>query len=165
MPTHQRQVRLVLLALAAVSMLTFTATPAFADSPTFTEQHILRPPAVIGECDGHPVTAEYDFVRSVTIFYSDGTVVRQLVHAPLSGTIRDTVTGASLPATGVRNIVLTGTGEFVSSTGTNLHVIAPGFGTVTLAAGRIWFDDEGNVILRGRQDEPLTQRLCDALAG
>jgi hypothetical protein len=165
MPKNRRFLRFVLPALASVPFLTFATSPAFADSPTFIEQHIVRPPEVIGDCDGHPVTAEYDFVRKVTIFYSDGTAVRQLVHAPISGTIRDTVTGASLTATGVRVIVLTPTGQFVSSTGTNVHVVVPGFGTVTLAAGHVGFDDEGNFFEHGRLDEPLTARLCDALAG
>jgi hypothetical protein len=43
------------------TLLIFAAAPAFADSPTTIEQHIVRPPEVIGECDGHPVTAEFDF--------------------------------------------------------------------------------------------------------
>ncbi|HEY3260427.1 MAG TPA: hypothetical protein VGJ95_09175 [Pseudonocardiaceae bacterium] len=74
------------------------------------------------------------------------------------------MTGASLSAGGVRVIVLTPTGQFVSSTGTNVHVVAPGFGTVQLAAGHSGFDDEGNFFEHGRQDEPLTARLCEALA-
>jgi hypothetical protein len=163
MPKNRTYVRTLLALAASVPFIAFSAAPAFADPPTVIEQHIVRPPAVIGQCDGHPVTAEFDFVRSVTIFYEDGVAVRQLVHAPLSGTIRDTVTGVSLHATGVRFIEYTPTGEFVSSSGSNVHVIVPGFGTLSLAAGHNGFDAEGNYFTNGRWDEPVTPRLCEAL--
>ena len=152
------------IASAPVVLLTFTSAPAFADSPTVVEQHVVRELA-IGECSGDPIVADFDFVRTLTTFYEDGVPVRQVIHAQVRGTTRDTVTGASLPTFGVRVIFLTGTGQFIRSTGTNAHIVAPGLGTVQLAAaGNYGIDDEGNLYAHGREYGPMTAALCEALA-
>jgi hypothetical protein len=145
-------------------MLTFASSPAFADSPTVVEQHVVRQLSP-GECNGHLIVTDYDFVRTLTTFYSDGVPVRQVIHAQLRGTMHDTVTGATLQVSGVRVIFLTGTGEYIRSTGTNSHLVVPGFGTVVMvAAGNYGIDDEGNVFAHGREYGPMTPALCEALA-
>lgn len=147
-----------------VLMMTYAAAPASADSPTVVEQHIVRE-LTAGECDGDPVLADFDFVRTLTTFYDDGVPVRQVIHAQLAGTTRDAVTGVSLPTFGVRVIFLTGTGEFVRSTGTNAHIVVSGSGTVQIAAGNYGIDEEGNPYAHGREYGPITPALCEALAG
>lgn len=164
MSGNRIHVRTALATVAsAVAVLTLAA-PALAASPTVQEQHIVRS-LVAGECDDHLVIADFDFMRTLTTFYdNDGVVVRQVIHAQLSGTVRDTVTGAALPVMGVRNVLLSGSGQLVRSTGTNVHVVVPGLGTVQIGAGNFGFDDEGNYFEHGRLDPPITARLCEALA-
>jgi hypothetical protein len=162
---NSAHLRTVLAATAAtpVVMLTFASSPASADAPTVVEQHVVRQLSP-GECNGHLIVADFDFVRTLTTFYSDGVPVRQVIHAQISGTTRDTVTGVSLPTFGVRVIFLTGTGQFIRSTGTNTHIVVPGVGTVQIAAGNDGIDDEGNFFAHGREYGPLTEALCEALA-
>jgi len=166
MLSNSRHRRTVLAAIATTPavMLPLAPSPAFADSPTVVEQHVVRQLSP-GECNGHLIVADFDFVRTLTTFYSDGVPVRQVIHAQLSGTTRDTVTGVSLPVFGVRVIFLTGTGQFIRSTGTNTHIVVPGDGTVQLAAGNYGIDDEGNFFAHGREYGPLSEALCEALGG
>ena len=51
------------------------------------------------------------------------------------------------------------------STGSNVHVVVPGEGTVQLAAGMFRIDENGDLVREvGRQDPPVTPALCEALS-
>ena len=82
---HTRLVRCTFTTLAAVFFLGVAATPAAADQPTTVEEHVFRPAQVVGECAGHPITAEFDVLRRITMFYVDDTPCMDTFQAP-SGT-------------------------------------------------------------------------------
>ena len=158
--------RVWLLAAGSLVVLALSPTCAFAKAPTVETVTLHRDFGVVGSCPGFDVTATFDPTRRITTFYdAEGTPIRQQIHAVVPGTVTNSVTGESLPTTGVRNITVDLlTGEF-KSTATNTHVIVPGQGTVQLAAGLVEIDGDGNLVKEvGRQDPPVTPALCAALA-
>jgi hypothetical protein len=120
---------------------------------------------VVGSCDGFDVSAAFDPTRRITTYYdSDGMPIREQIHAEIPGIYTNLGSGATLATTGLRNITRDlVTGEF-TSTGSNVHVVVPGQGSVLLASGFFSVDESGNVREVGRQDPPLTDALCAALA-
>jgi hypothetical protein len=158
--------RVWLLAAGSLVVVTLSPTSAFAVPPTVETVTLHRDLGVIGSCPGFNVTATFDPMRRITTFYNaEGIPIRQQVHAEIPGTLTNSVTGKSLPTTGIRNIttdLLTGE---TKSTATNVHVVVPGQGTVQLAAGLFKIDADGNLVQEvGRQDPPVTPAICDALA-
>jgi hypothetical protein len=151
--------------LATVLALALPAA-ASATEPTHQTQQLTRDLGVIGRCAGFDVAAIFFPTRTVTTFFNkDGLPIRRMVHAEVPGVITNAATGASLPAFGVRNIsVDLITGE-TASTGTNVHVVVPGQGTVDIGAGRVVIDASGDVVqAAGRLDGAITPELCAALA-
>jgi hypothetical protein len=157
--------RLLVLLILAVSSLGGTAV-AEAMPPTVETMTVHRHFVFLDACGSFSVIADFDAERRITTFYDqDGNPIRQVLHAEIPGTITNSITGKSLPAFGVRVITIDLlTGAF-SSTGTDVHVVVPGMGTVQLGAGRTAIDDNGEPFAAGRLDPPVTAALCEALAG
>jgi hypothetical protein len=156
--------RTSLVILATAALVTLTAQGAAAAGPTREIVH-ANTQFDVGKCSGDTIHASFDVTRAVTTFYDDaGNPVRRLVHIDIPGTLTNLSTGMTLQTMGVRVIridLLTGVR---TSTGTNVHVVLPGEGTLQLAAGRVVIDDQGNIVSEhGRLDEPLTDELCAAL--
>jgi hypothetical protein len=86
------------------------------------------------------------------------------VHADIPGTLTNLETGTTLKTIGVRVLQVDLVDGGSTSTGTNVHVVLPGEGTLSLAAGRVVVDDEGEIVSEhGRRDADLTPALCEAL--
>ena len=82
------------------------------------------------------------------------------VAASSCDTIQTDLRIGDLDGDGTTDLVTGG----IKSTGTNVHIIVPGQGTVQLAAG-LSLDVNGNLVKQvGRQDPPVTSALCEALA-
>jgi len=157
--------RVSLLGTGSLLVLALSPSSALAVAPTVETVTLHRDFGIVGSCPGFDVTATFDPTRRITTFYdAEGNPIRRQVHAEVPGTVTNSVSGESLRTTGVRNIttdLLTGE---VKSTGTNVHIIVPGQGTVQLAAG-LSLDVNGNLVKQvGRQDPPVTPALCEALA-
>jgi hypothetical protein len=142
------------------------AGPAQAAAPSVEVVTLRRQFEPYGSCDGFNVIGDFDLVRRQTTFYSqDGMSVRFTVHVTFGGTVSNSVTGKSIPVTGVgyQTIDLI-TGER-STRGSSWHMVVPGTGTVELAAGHIVFDAAMNLIIAaGRLDGQVNAELCDALS-
>jgi hypothetical protein len=141
---------------------------AVADSgqPTIQDESFQRS-FIVGQCDGADILATFDITRRVITFLDgNGNPIRRIRIAAIPGALTNLQTGATLQTTGVRVIFDDfGTGTF-TSTGTNVHIVVPGEGTLALGAGRLVLDAEGNVVLEtGRQDAGLTEAVCAALSG
>lgn len=154
-----------LVVLGAVALVALTAQGATAAEPSRETVH-ANPQFDIGECSGDTIHASFDVTRVVTTFYDDaGNPIRRIVHGDIPGTLTNLSSGTTLQTIGVRVIrvdVVTGVS---TSTGTNVHVVLPGEGTLNLGAGRFVIDDQGDIVSEhGRLDEPLTPELCAALS-
>ena len=148
----------------AATVATLTGVPdAAASAPTRETVH-ASPRFVIGDCSGATIEAAFEATRVITTWYDDeGNPVRRLVHAEIPGTVTNLDTGTTLQTTGVRNLQIDLVNGGSTSTGTNVHVVLPGQGTLQLVAGRVEVDAEGNVTESGRLDEDLPAELCAAL--
>jgi hypothetical protein len=157
--------RRLLLLLALALPLVFTA-PAAALEPTRETVTLHRVANPFVSCPGFAVIGVFDITREITTFNDqDGTPVMRIIHADVTGTVTNAVTGYSLPADGVRifHYDLT-TGEFFS-TGSNAVTPLPGGGTAIPGAGRLVFDAQGQLIEHVGPDSPdEIAQLCAALA-
>ena len=153
-----------LVILATAALATLTAQGAAAAGPTREIVH-ANPQFDIGECSGDTIHASFDVTRTVTTWYdAAGNPVRRLVHANIPGTLTNIATGMTLQTIGVRVIRIDLITGVRTSTGTNVHVVLPGKGTVQIGAGRFVIDNQGNIVSEhGRLDEDLTDELCTAL--
>ena len=148
----------IVLALALVPV-------ARATAPT-TETMVAHPHFVLANaCGSFSIVSDFNSVRRVTTFYDqDGTPIRRVVHAKIPGTITNSATGKTLTSFGERVIITDLITGAVSSTGTNVHVVVPGEGTVELGAGHFGIDDDGVPFADGRLDSAAPAALCEALS-
>jgi hypothetical protein len=151
--------------LVAVALPLALVPVAGATAPT-TETMVAHPHFVlVNACGSFSIISDFNSERRVTTFYDqDGTPIRRVVHAKIPGTITNSVTGKMLAAFGERTIITDLVTGAVSSTGTNVHVVVPGEGTVELGAGHFGIDDDGNPFADGRLDGPAPVALCEALS-
>lgn len=158
--------RNLVVALALVVPLALAA-PAAAVAPTRTTEVIHPVFNPYKQCPGFVVVGRFDVVREITTFYDDnGVAVRRLIHASITGTVTNAVTGFSLPAAGVRifhydlsdgTFVVTGDASFAQ---------LPGAGTFHTATGLLAFDAQGNLVdYHGPDENAELAQLCAALAG
>lgn len=149
---------------AAVVALPGTAS---ADAPIRETVQLTRNIPVFASCSGFVVKATFDLVREITTFTdAAGTPVRRSVHATITGVLANSVTGYSLPSTGVRNFEFNLAAHESFSTGSNTVVHMPGGAAIHLGTGRLQFDDTtGQVVgYSGPTDESDYQALCTALS-
>jgi hypothetical protein len=153
----------ILVALFGLALA--LAAAAGATAPTVETITVHRHFVFADACGTFSVIADFDAERRVTTFYDqDGNPIKSVIHAKIPGTITNSVTGKSLPAFGERVITTDLVTGAVSSTGTNVHVVVPGMGTVELGAGHAGINDDGEPFADGRLDPPHTAALCEALA-
>jgi hypothetical protein len=156
--------RLLLLALALPLVF---AAPAAAVEPTrdvVTLHRVINP---FSTCPGFTVIGEFDLTREITTFYDEaGTPVKRIIYAEIIGTVRNAVTGYSLPTAGHRifhyDLV---TGEFFT-TGSNNFTKLPDGGVAIPGAGRLVFDAQGRLLEHDGPDSAAEMaETCAALAG
>ena len=153
------------IVLATTALITLAGVQAAAAAEPTREIVHANPQFDIGECSGDTIHASFDATRTVTTWYDDaGNPVRRLVHGDIPGTLTNLSTGTTLQTIGVRIIRIDLISGVSTSTGTNVHAVLPGEGTLQLGAGRFVIDDQGNLVSEhGRQDIDLTPELCAAL--
>jgi hypothetical protein len=156
--------RIPLIALAAALVTLTSVQSAAATEPTRETVH-ANPQFDIGECSGDTIHASFDATRVVTTWYDDaGNPVRRLVHGDIPGTLTNVSTGMTLQTIGVRIIRIDLITGVSTSTGTNVHVVLPGEGTLRIGAGRSVIDHQGNIVSEsGRLDAELPPELCAVL--
>ena len=146
---------------AAVAALAFAA-PAAATAP---QTDVFTRPAgeagVIGDCDGAPIAARFGVtIRRTLFFEAIGQVVRVRRRIALDGTLTNLDAGTTVAVRGMRVLAETG-GEF-RATGSGVHFVGPGLGTVAIEAG-IERETADHYLEHGRRN-PFTDKLCATLA-
>jgi len=162
--SHVRRLA-AMMGLALASTLAL-APRASADSPIFESQQLVR--VLVTSCPSFDVIGEFHVVRSITTFVdADGLPIRRVIHGSFDGSrLINASSGEWVPADGVRVITFDLLNGGLTSTGTNVHVVLPGEGTLQLGAGRFELDATGHLIFEaGRLDPPTTDALCAALTG
>jgi len=162
-----RSLVLAAAAFAAAAAVGLPAAAAAAAPIRETVQLTRNVPAYVA-CDGFVVKATFELTREITTF-SDaaGTPVRRQVHATINGVLSNSVTGYSLPSTGVRNFQFDLIAQRSFSTGSNTVVHQPGGGgTIMLGTGRLQFDDTTGQVVGyvGPTDDGDYAALCAALS-
>ena len=154
---------LLLAALAVPLALATAATAAEPSRETVTLHRVVNP---FVSCPGFAVVGTFDITRAITTFYDDGTPVKRIIYADITGTLTNAVTGYSLPTAGIRIFhfdLVTGV-EF--TTGSNNFTKLPTGGVAIAGAGRLVFDAAGHLIEHDGPDSPdEIAQLCAALAG
>jgi hypothetical protein len=158
--------RRLLILLSLVLPLAAPATAAAVEPTVKTEviHPVFNP---YKQCPGFAVIGRFDVVREITTFYDqNGVPIRRLIHATITGTVTNAVTGYSLPAAGVRifhydlsdgSYVITGDAAFEK---------LPTGGTAHTATGLLMFDAQGNLLdYHGPNESTELAQLCAALAG
>ena len=123
----------IVLALAAATALVAAAqASALAPTTTVAQLHVKLPR---GDCGAFTLIFEADVSRKVTTFYDqDGVPVRDVLVRRTEGTVSNSVSGASVPSTGVWRVTryyadgqLTGR---VTQAGRTYLITAPGVGDI-----------------------------------
>jgi hypothetical protein len=157
--------RLLLLSVTVAVALALAGSASAVEPTreTVTLHRVINP---FVACPGFAVIGEFDLVREITTFYhEDGTPVKRVIYAEITGTVTNAVSGYSLPTAGVRifHYDLT-TGEFFT-TGSNNFTKLPDGGVAIGGAGRLVFDAQGHLIEHDGPDSATEQgQLCAALA-
>ena len=118
-------------------------------------------PVVVGDCDGSPITAQFaTTIRRTLFFDATGVIVRVQRTMTVEGTLTNLDTGNTVSARGIR--VLSETADEFKATGSGVHVVVPGFGTVAIEAG-IERETADGYVVHGRR-APASDTLCAELA-
>ena len=151
-----------LITAAALSLA--LAAPAGAATPSQDSFSFTTAPQVIGQCDGADLVAQFDIaIRETVYFDADGNPTRVRIRMSVPGTITHTGTGQVAEAGGVRNIVEHyGDGSF-KATGSGVHVVVPGAGSLNIEAG-LEREDERGYRLTGHRVSGASPELCASLS-
>jgi hypothetical protein len=163
--------RRLLFALLLAMLTLHPAAPAAAMRPTIVEFSFsvedgptLRPT----RCDSFEVLISDTFtVRGTTFYDQAGNPVRATYHFTYSGTLKNSVTGETVPIAGRFSDTTDLQTGVETQAGLFYRVNLPGQGIVWLGAGKVYWDAEGNVTLVRGPNQMLegdAQKICAALA-
>lgn len=141
---------------------------AGAGAPLMEEFDIIPDNELFANCGDFLIIANgAGHSRLTTYFNRDGQPIRVQFHGHYSGTLTNSVTGASLvDSPSVANITF----DLINGTQTNVgpffNITVPGQGNVYFQVGRIVFDGNGPPVFIAGQQPPPPQTLailCNAL--
>jgi hypothetical protein len=118
-------------------------SPAVAATHVVVEKNVTltRSFPDLADCQAYgysfTYSENYTVTRSVTDYYDDGTLLREVVHARFVGTATNDVTGGTIRVNGVRHLVFDFTNSTFTETGVLRHVTVAGEGIVLHESGRI----------------------------
>lgn len=160
----------IVLALAAATALVAAAqASALAPTTTVEQRHVKL---AHGDCGAFALIFEADVTRKLTTFYDqDGVPVRDVLVRHSDGTVSNSVTGKSLPFTGVWRVTryyadgqLTGR---VTQAGRTYLITVPGLGEIFHQTGYGIQQDGQTIFEAGPHDfeHENVDELCAYLAG
>ena len=167
-----RSIRFLMFAL--IGLLTITSVlfgsvqTVLAAGPVITSDLIsaTNPVPTGFDCGSFQVLATFTVERQNITFYDEaGNKLRQIRHASFTGTLYNSVTGASLPYEGAFNRTEDFVAHTVTFTGLRFAVQIPGQGILALDAGQTVLDVSTNppaLIFEAGQHEFNTQ-ICQLL--
>lgn len=149
----------IALAIALALALPAGATPPVSETVTESATESVS-------CDGFDAILERTFSGLVTVYFDNqGNPVRVQVHATMTGSLTNSVTGTSLPLRGHVLLVDNFTTGVVTFVGPVFLANDPGRGAVITDTGRISFSGDEIVFEAGPHeaiDNP--EILCTAVA-
>jgi hypothetical protein len=152
-------------AIAALAIALTAASAAFAMAPS-TELISVPYGPFTESCGSFEIEYSGTNENRITTYYDqEGNPIRIVAHKQLRETDRNTSSGEMLEVRGTVTIVL----DLVAGTETyNGHLFlsnAPGGGVVIQDVGRITFNPDGSVVVRGPHEvfESQGAIFCDAL--
>jgi hypothetical protein len=124
----------------------------------------------IADCGDFEVLTDFVLdIRSLVYFDDEGNEDFAREHFAFHDFFYNSETGEGFAETNTGTAVVDlPSGNEISSSGLSYHVTVPGEGVVLLQAGRLEFDEAGNVVFVAGPHQVLrgeTQKLCEALAG
>jgi hypothetical protein len=124
----------------------------------------------IADCGEFEVLTDFVLdIRSLVYFDDEGNEDFAMEHFAFHDFFYNSETGEGFAETNTGNTVVDlPSGNEISSSGLSYHVTVPGEGVVLLQAGRLEFDEAGNVVFVAGPHQVLrgeTQKLCEALGG
>jgi len=148
----------------AVAVALALALPAGATPPT--SETVTESATESVSCDGFDAVLERNFSGLVTVYFdNDGNPVRVQVHATMTGSLTNSVTGRSLPLRGHIYLVDDFTTGVVTFVGPVFLANDPGRGAVITDTGRISFSGDEIVFAAGPHDAiDNSEILCTAVA-
>lgn len=151
---------LITTAFAALALAAHAgATPPLSEHATEVALESI-------DCGGFDAILERHFTGLVTIFFDNaGNPTRVQIHATMTGSLTNSVTGASLPLRGEVLLVDDFTTGVVTFVGPVFFANQPGRGSVITDTGRVSFSGDEIVFQAGPHD--LIQNpelLCAAVA-
>jgi hypothetical protein len=148
----------------AVAVALALALPAGATPPT--SETVTESATESVSCDGFDAILERTFSGPVTVYFdNEGNPLRVQVHAAMTGSLTNSVTGASLPLRGHIFLVDDFTTGVVTFVGPVFLANDPGRGAVITDTGRISFSGDEIVFAAGPHDAiDNSEILCTAVA-
>jgi len=169
----KRTIMLSTLALTAVVLFALGGV-ASADKPESTPAPVRLEPEtgtdLIAECGEFDVLTDFVVDGQSTIFFdSDGNPDYARVHLRFVDFYYNSATGEGFTEHEHSNTLLDlPSGDEVTSSGVSYRVTVPGEGVVLLEAGRLEFNEAGEIVFVAGPHQVLSQdtdKLCEALAG
>lgn len=162
--------RIVAAVTVAAAGLAVTTGPAHATAPTTTleQRHVMF---ALASCGSFTLMLEGEVTRELTTYYDqDGIPVRDVLTRRQQSTFTNSVTGKSVPTSGIWHVTRYYTdGELngsVTQTGRTYTVTVPGRGVIFIQAGRGIQQDGQTVFEAGPHDFEHANfaELCDYLS-
>lgn len=149
----------ITFAVALALALPASATPPLSEIVTESAAESLS-------CDGFDAVLERNFRGLVTVYFDNqGNPVRIQVHAAMTGSLSNSVTGTSLPLRGHILLVDNFTTGVVTFVGPVFLANDPGRGAVITETGRVSFNGDEIVFEAGPHDLiDNPEILCAAVA-
>jgi hypothetical protein len=155
--------------VAAASLVAVSAADAMAPTTTVEQRHVKLPH---GDCGAFTLIFEADVTRKVTTFFDQaGLPVRDVLVRRSEGTVSNSVSGASVPSTGVWRVTryyadgqLTGR---ATQAGRTYLITVPGLGEIFHQTG-YGIQQDGQTIFEASPhdfDDFHIDELCRYLAG
>jgi hypothetical protein len=176
---HKEEVALMVRAimlstLAAIAVVLFAlAGVASADKPQSTPALVRFEPEtgtdLIADCGNFEVRTDFVVDGHSTIFFdSDGNPDYARAHLRFVDFYYNSETGEGFTEHEHSNTLIDlPSGDEVTSTGVSYRVTVPGEGVVLLEAGRVEFNEAGEIVFVAGPHQVLSQdtdKLCEALA-
>jgi hypothetical protein len=155
--------RITFLGITFAAVLAL-ALPASATPPL--SEIVTESAAESLSCDGFDAVLERNFSGLVTVYFDNqGNPVRVQVHAAMTGSLSNSVTGTSLPLRGHILLVDNFTTGVVTFVGPVFLANDPGRGAVITDTGRVSFNGDEIVFEAGPHDLiDNPEILCAAVA-
>jgi hypothetical protein len=163
----KRIIMLLTLGATMALMLALAGSASAAKPEVRTDQ--FEGTEFIADCGDFDVLTDFVLdIRELVFFDSAGNEDFARVHLTFHDFFYNSETGEGFAETNTgNNVIDLPSGAEVTSMGLSYHVTVPGEGVVLLQAGRLEFDEAGNVVFVAGPHQVLEEdfdKLCEALA-